>query len=354
MQMKNCLSSLSLLVLASNLAWAQSSSHPHVRGAAPAYVYEMVDLNSNPTFPDFQAYGLSNNGRLVGVATDQVSGNIHGIMWVNGVFQDLGDYGYPYGSDASAVNDIGQVLGTGYGPGYHAIRWFNGTVTHLGSIDGGYSAGLSMNSSGNIVGRAVNGDGGGQGFSYINGQFNALSVDIARGINDANEYVGSVGYYWTYGGYVHSVEHGFVFANGVSTDIGDIGGGLRTYTECFAINDAHQVTGYSTAADGTQHAFLYQSGTLTDLGTLAPYWSCGLSINNSGVIVGSLDNAYGVTLGSFVYANGTMRDVTDVLGPAAAGWSQITVSKINDQGWMIGTGTLASDGLTHSFLARTL
>ena len=62
--------------------------------------------------------------------------------------------GYPYGTDGVAINNSGQVAATGYGPGYHALLYSAGHVTHLGSIDGGYSEGLAINTLGHIVGPA--------------------------------------------------------------------------------------------------------------------------------------------------------------------------------------------------------
>lgn len=312
--------------------------------------YSILDLSLNSPFPDDAlAYGLSQNGKITGVGTDPTSGLLHAFIYQIGVFQDLGTLGYPYGADGIAINSSGQMAGTGYGPGYRAFLYSNGSVTHLGSIDGGSSSAYSINNLGHIVGRAINGDGGGQGFIYINNHFTALSVDKATCINDLDQYVGSVGFYWTYGGYVHGVEHAFVNSAGVTTDLGSIGGGSHTNTEAFGINNAGQITGYSTAADGALHAFLYSGGVMTDIGTIPPYYTCGVSINNSGTILGNLTTYVGGQVGVFVYSNGTMTDLLDLLGPNGAGWSQLLARQINDAGWIVGYGTV--NGATHGFLA---
>jgi probable HAF family extracellular repeat protein len=339
--------SLSVLAWLPNSAIAQITVHGTAT-TVPNYV--MIDLAVNSPFPDAFAYGISQNGKITGTGTDPITSELHAWVYQGGVMQDLGDFGYPYGADGDRINDSGQIAATGYGPGYQALLYSNGHVTHLGSIDGGFSVGLSINNLGHIVGHAQNGDGGFQGFSYINGQFNALAVDIARGINDSDQFVGSVGFYWTYGGYVHSVEHAFSSSGGVVTDLGDVGGGTHTNTEAYAINNAGDVTGYSTAADGTQHTFLYSGGVMQDLGTIAPYYTCGISINSSRTILGTISTYVGGPVGAFVYSNGVMHDLQTLLGPSGAAWSQITPMQINDNGWIVGYGTI--NGNTHGFLAR--
>ena len=72
-------------------------------------------------------------------------------------------------------------------------------------------------------------------------------------------------------------------ADWVVREIGTLGG--RTVAE--AINDRGQVVGYSETARGREHAFLWQKGRMTDLGTLPgrPY-SIAVAINERGQVVG--------------------------------------------------------------------
>jgi probable HAF family extracellular repeat protein len=341
--------SLALGVAIAGLCPAASNAQS---GPSPSASYALFDLSAgNPTL-GLMPYGISPNGKITGVAVVLATSEIHAFLWQNGVVQDLGMLGYPYGADGDAINNSGQLAATGYGPGYKALLWSNGHVTKLGSIDGGSSDGYSINSLGHIVGRAINGDGGLQGFSYINGQFTALSVDVARGINDSDEYVGSVGYYWTYGGYIHAVEHGFLNSGGVQTDLGDLGGGVKTITEAFAINNAGRVTGYSTLADGTIHAFLWGAGEMSDLGTFPPYFTKGVAVNGSSQVVGNIETWVGGQVGAFLYTSGVLSDLSTLLGPAGADWSQLTVNGISDDGWIAGYGTLG--GETHGFVAKPI
>jgi probable HAF family extracellular repeat protein len=103
------------------------------------------------------------------------------------------------------------------------------------------------------------------------------------------------------------------------TDIGTLGGSSITAT---AINDSGQVVGYgqptgdpqySLGAGGyitVDHAFLFDGGTLTDLGTFGGVTAMALGINSAGAIVGGNGHA-------FLYSNGAATDIgapSDVFG----------------------------------------
>ena len=57
--------------------------------------------------------------------------------------------------------------------------------------------------------------------------------------------------------------HAFRWQNGVMTDLGTLGGPTSSAT---AINDAGQVTGISDTSTGGRSAFLWQGGVMHDIG----------------------------------------------------------------------------------------
>src|SRR2546426_2122976 len=116
---------------------------------------------------------------------------------------------------------------------------------------------------------------------------------FAFGINDAGQVVGNS---TTASGQVHAFLWTLGGTDGVPTnpqmkDLGTLGG-----TSSFAgsINLAGQVAGESSLADGSMHAFLWQNGVMTDVGTLGGAFnsdptgfSVANAINNVGQVVGA-------------------------------------------------------------------
>jgi len=132
-----------------------------------------------------------------------------------------------------------------------------------------------------------------------------------------------------------------------------------------AINDSGWITGtnsmFSPVAGST--AMLYVNGRLINLGALPGYLgSEGVSLNNSGVVVGDLlgnitttstgsdgtvyTNTYVGSTGVFVY-NGRMQNLN---GLVDGGWTIAAVGHINDFGQMAATGTKSGSTTTYALL----
>lgn len=131
-----------------------------------------------------------------------------------------------------------------------------------------------------------------------------LGLGRARAINDRGQIVV----------YSHSGES-FLYDNGTITNLG-----LTGYVS--DINNSCQIVGYYSPNWGENHAFLYETGIMTDIGG---YYLFPAAINNSGQIVGERHNEFSGSRGYFI-DNGALTYV----------YSVATFVDINDSGQMIG------------------
>jgi probable HAF family extracellular repeat protein len=111
-------------------------------------------------------------------------------------------------------------------------------------------------------------------------------------------------------------------------DLGSLGG---DFSVALDINARGQVVGQSETASGEFHAFLWEDGVMTDLGTLGADpsgfgFSYAIAINNQGEVVGQSTTPDG-EFDSFIWKHGTMTD----LGPLGE------VTDINSRGQVVGT-----------------
>ena len=97
-------------------------------------------------------------------------------------------------------------------------------------------------------------------------------------------------------------RHPFLWENGTITDLGTLNAPPQlcgiTCSEATAINDRGQVVGFTRTATGQAHAFLWENGTITDLGTLGGAFSTAQAINARGQVAGSSTTAAGQEHGS--------------------------------------------------------
>jgi probable HAF family extracellular repeat protein len=108
-------------------------------------------------------------------------------------------------------------------------------------------------------------------------------------------------------------------------------GAFEAESEANDINDARQVVGVS---DG--RAFLWQEGTMTDLGTLNFQQSEALAINGSGQVAGTAGAPEGDASAAFLWENGEMRDL-GLPDPPSEWQTHGRAMALNDAGDVVGT-----------------
>src|SRR4051812_5047435 len=159
----------------------------------------------------------------------------------------------------------------------------------LGTLPGGtYSQATDINAVGHVVGYSETVEGYQRPVMwtghepFILGSLGGGGEAIA--INDHDQVVG--------GDYTFDGEfHAFYWERGVMTDIGTLGG---DFAEAMDINNRGQAVGRATLSNGHQHAFLWQNGRMRDLGTLpGGSYSDALGINERGQVVGGSEGADG-------------------------------------------------------------
>ena len=101
-------------------------------------------------------------------------------------------------------------------------------------------------------------------------------IGVLRSINNNGQIVGN---YQTN----DNDTHAFLFENGVMSDLGTLGG---PESAALDINDNGQIVGWSINEIGEYHGFYYENGTMIDLGDLGGAYSHASSINEDGQIVG--------------------------------------------------------------------
>lgn len=260
----------------------------------------------------------------------------HAAVYDGGIWVDLGTL--PGGSEsfARSLNNLGQVVGRASLPNYlfktvrHAFLYDGTQMIDINPFGGLLSEAMAINDAGMIAGVGSTTDGPSHGFLYDHGTITDLGViadSLIQGINASGQVVG---------GGLHG--HAYLYSSGGSTDLGTLGGlGCRAN----AINDTGLIAGYSDLADGTQHGFVYQNGVMSDMGTLpggANSWAS--DVNNRGEVVGWSDVPGGTTHGT-VFVDGVLEDLNDLLVPGS-GWVVTNAYGTNDLGQIVVQGRDAS------------
>ena len=239
---------------------------------------ELPTLGGNHGF----ATGVNNRGQVVGWAETPVHDptclepqvlQFRAVMWEprRGTKQELPPIAGNSTSAATAINEKGQVVGisgdcdqaVGRFSALHAVLWENGTATEIPNLGGvTWHTPMDINDSGDVIGFS-NPPGPGD----PEGEF---------------------------------ISHAFLWVHGSETaeDLGTVGG--DPLSEAFAINSRGQIVGISFGGPDGPRGFIWQDGVMTDLNELVDSPDRILSaqdINDAGEITGRvLDQATGETL----------------------------------------------------------
>jgi len=275
------------------------------------------------------------------LAQSAVAGTSLGVVARPASIVDLGTLG-GNSSTAYGLNDLGQIVGssdTGQRTS-HAFLWEAGRMTDLDSGDARDSAAYSINNAVQIAGVYSAPDRNTRGFLYSAGTVTVLSQaphGRASGINNAGQIVGDLATEPA------SARQAFLWNAGTVVDLGTLGG---AGSEARAINDSGQIVGTAHLDGGAMHAFLYTGTGLTDLGTLGGKNSMAYGIDNAGEVIGVSQTAENGVQHAFLYRQGAMTDL------GTLGGNESQANGINDSGWIVGWSRTAGGG-QRAFLWRT-
>lgn len=237
------------------------------------------------------AGGINAQGHIAGSVHDGgTESPRHAFLWRNGKIEPL--LGKKRVAQALAINDQDEVVGL-LKVGLlheHAMLWRKGEAIDLGTLKGGNSAALGINSKGQVV-----------GYSEVKDR-----------------------------------THAFLWWRGTMLDLGTLGG---RSSEARGINEKGLVVGGAETPQGDVHAFVRVKGVMQDLGSPGKGLCYANAINQQGQIVGSWWPANKGHLEShaLLWVDGKLHDLNDTL-PKDSGWFLISARGINNHGQIVGYG----------------
>lgn len=331
-------------------------------GVANAAGYDVQVLQSLSSGGDSLAYGLNDNGTVVGQSFNSTTGVKEAVVWQNGIVTSLGTEGI-----ARAVNNSGTIVGeTGNAnlgnPNGRAFKVENGVYSQIGDLGGLYSGAYDVNESGTITGYACTNTGiacifQAHGFRYTNStgmqDLGAVSVfsgySRGHGINDAGKIAGRASLV-NFGGSDKQLAF-WDAANTITSKSGP-----ANYSTAQSVNNAGIMVGNgfnpvdNNAA--TQRGLVWDAqGNVTQvMGTFGGNRSRAWSINDLGIIVGYAENAANEKRAMITLDGGaTLIDLNTMVGDLS-GWASLDEAyDINEAGQIVGVGT-RTDGTQGAFL----
>lgn len=302
---------LPFLFAPSRLLWAQGTPPPPPpRHAVPAYTQTTL-VNVIEGEID-HAVDINASGVITGWSATEERGISAAVVWrtpgTAALLPTLGGAG----AEARAINDAGHIVGGAQDAdgNVRPVLWSDGVATDLGTLGGAMGFATALNERDQVVGYAETADGATHPFLWEEGEMTDLAGwegdvhieglpdDEVRMILDLGgmgqpEAINAEGVIVGAMGSPPFFMHPVIWRDGEMVDLGTLGG---DFAGARGINDHGQVVGWSrltvdeplaTEASERGHAFLWEAGTMRDLGAPAVGgWSRATDINAAGQVAG--------------------------------------------------------------------